>query len=394
MIAPPWLAIPPVGYGGIENMLAVLVPELMKLGVTVELFTVGTSTIKATKNHSLYASGQYEYIHRPAYDSLPIYTAQTFFALNKILAAGDFDVIHSHNYVADILATAYASELPPVVHTLHNPPFTTPDRLALNIPDNLPMWQQIGLSQRLSAKKNVFIVCISHAQANNAPSALRQMILKPVHNGVDPAQFPFVSEKSDYFMTLARCHPDKGQAIAVQACLNLGYRLKLAGVVGNLTRPKQVMLELANPLSPYRSMIDFRYFSDQIFPYLDGEEIEYVGDVSGEHKMQLLSHARALLFPIQWNEPFGMVAIEALACGTPVVAMNRGALPEIIKHGVNGFLAQNQKEFERYMHRVGEIDPAVCRKSVESMFSARHMAEEYLKRYKQILRKRQQLSAR
>ncbi len=387
MLAPPWLPIPPIGYGGIENVLAVLVPALMELGAEVELFTIGDTTIKATKNHSLYRAGQYEYIHRPAYESLPIYAAQTMFALNKVLAAGDFDIIHSHNFIPDMLAAAYADGLPPVVHTLHNPPFTTPDRLAMDIPDNTPMWRQVAQSQRLTEQKNLFIVCISHALADKAPRALRPVMLKPVHNGVDPAQFPFVSHKSDYFVTLARSHPDKGQGIAARLCSQLGYKLKLAGIVGSMNRPRQVILELANPSSRFRSLIDFRYFSDEIFPYLEEGEIEYVGDLSGQNKMDFLSHARALLFPIQWEEPFGMAPIEALACGTPVIAMARGALPEIIQHGTNGFLAHTEKEFAQYMKRVGEIDPAACRKSVEDKFSATCMAKQYLDRFETVLRK-------
>lgn len=385
MLAPPWLAIPPVGYGGIENVLAVLVPELMKLGVDVELFTVGATTVQATKNHWLYDIEQYPYVREPMYDALPVAMAQLIFSLNAVKAAGDFDIIHSHNntYV-DLMASLYSGgNLPPFLHTLHGPPFTTQDQLNLNIPDNLPMWREIARTN----SENMYLVPISHALMQAAPAELQQRSVPPVHNGIDLAEFPFVTDKSDYFMTLARSHPNKGQAIAIRACLKLGYKLKLAGVVGSLTRPKEVMLELANPLSQYRSLIDFRYFSDEIFPHLDGDMIDYVGDLNGERKMQLLSHARALLFPIQWNEPFGMVALEALACGTPVVAMARGALPEIIQHGSNGFLANNEKEFQQYMRRVDEIDPAACRKSVEDKFSARHMAQEYLKRYQLIIDK-------
>ncbi len=387
MLAPPWLPVPPVGYGGLENVLAVLVPALMELGAEVELFTIGETTLKATKNHYLYKKGQYEFIHEPTYHVLPILVAQTLFAFNKIQEAGDFDVIHSHNGFVDPLAAAYADALPPIVHTLHGP-FTTQDRLDMNIPDNLPMWRQVGLSQQLSKNPNLYLVSISKALAKNAPRALRQIMLKPVYNAVDTALFPFVSEKSDYFITLARHHPDKGQGIAVQACAKLGYRLKLAGVVGNMSRPKQVMLELANPLSSYRGLTDFKYFSDQVFPYLDEDNIQYVGDLSGQNKLDFISHAKALLFPIQWEEPFGMSPIEALACGTPVVAMARGALPEIIQHGVNGFLAHTVEEFEHYMQRVDEIDPAACRKSVEDTFSAHCMAEQYLDRYKTAVNRR------
>ncbi|HEU4966397.1 MAG TPA: glycosyltransferase family 4 protein [Candidatus Saccharimonadales bacterium] len=385
MVAPPWLPIPPVGYGGIENVLAALVPALMEEGVEVELFTVGDTTLKANKNHWLYEKGQYDYIHAPMYDSLPVPVAHTFFAFNTVKAAGDFDVVHTHNTVfVDVLGGAFAESLPPIIHTLHGPPFTTPDRLALNLADNMPMWEQIGRS----TAKNFYVVGISKALMASAPKALQHLSLKPVHNGINPSEFTYREQKDDYFITLARSHPEKGQGIAARLCHDLGYKLRMAGVVADMTRPKQVMMELANPLSKYRGLADFRYFSDAIFPYLNSA-IEYVGDVSGQAKMDFLSSAKALLFPIQWEEPFGMAPIEALACGTPVVSMARGALREIIQHGVNGFLANDEQEFKYYMQRVDDIDPAACRKSVEDNFSARHMAQEYIKRYKTVMRRRQ-----
>jgi glycosyltransferase involved in cell wall biosynthesis len=234
----------------------------------------------------------------------------------------------------------------------------------------------------------LFIVPISKSLVRDAPRQLKPIILKHVHNGVDPRRFPFVADKSDYFITLGRFSPDKGWAIAARICSRLGCRLRLAGIVGNMKRPKQVLMELTNPLSPHRNLADFKYFNHEVFPYLEEGLIEYVGDLAGQNKLDFIGHARALLFPVQWDEPFGMVAIEALACGTPVVAMARGALPEIIEHGVNGFLAHDEAEFEHYMQRIDEIDPRACRKSVEDKFSARHMAEEYLRRFEQVLRLR------
>jgi glycosyltransferase involved in cell wall biosynthesis len=161
----------------------------------------------------------------------------------------------------------------------------------------------------------------------------------------------------------------------------------MAGTINGIGSNRKLLSELANPLSSYRYYKDFRYYSDKILPYtLEHEKITYSGNLSFARKMKFLSESRALLFPIDWEEPFGMVVIEALACGTPVVAMKRGAMPEIIEHGVNGFLANNEKEFEEYVDRVGEIDPAACRKSVEDNFSADCMAAAYLERYKQAIR--------
>ncbi len=380
MIAPPWLPVPPVGYGGIENVLYALVPELIKLGVEVELFTIKGSTVRATKKHWLYAKDQYDYIHRPMYDSLPINVAHFMFALDVIRRDGNFDIIHDHNgFIGPMVLANSASDLPPAIHTIHGPPFSTPDRLEQGLPDNVPMWKQF------KGAKKLWFVPISDALGNAAPAEIKSIMLPAVYNSVAVEQFPFVQRKKDYFITLARFHPEKGQAEAVQACLELGYKLKMAGGVAGIASPRKLLLELANPLSSYRGIVDFRYFSDKIFPHLD-QHIEHIGDVAGEHKMQVISQAKALLFPIQWDEPFGMAAIEAMACGTPVIAMARGAMPEIIEHGVNGFLANDLTEFKKYMQQIDTIDPKVCRESVESRFSAPTIAKSYLARYQSVLK--------
>ncbi len=379
MIAPPWLAIPPSGYGGIENVLHALIPELLRRGVEVELFATGDSTVKATKLHSIYPDGQYQHIHKPMFLAGDVAVAQILFALNTVQADGNFDIIHDHNGFFGPLAMAHLNEhFPPVLHTLHGPPFSSPTRAEQGVPDNLPLWRQMGPAERF------FLVGISEALMKDAPKELLPHILPAVHNAVAVDDFPFVKEKDDYFITLARFHPEKGQALAVQLAVALDLKLKMAGVVADMTDPKQVLLELANPLSRYRSIADFRYYSDRIFPYLSSK-IEYVGEVGGAAKLEFISRAKALLFPITWDEPFGMAPIEALACGTPVVAMRRGALPEIIEHGVNGFLADSPAEFEAYIQQVGEIDPAACRKSVEKKFSAQVMAAAYIERYEHIL---------
>ncbi len=390
MLAPPWLPIPPIGYGGIENVLQALIPELLKLGVEVELFATGNTTIPATKHHALYADGQYQHIHEPQYESMPITIGHLLYALNVIRKSGDFDIIHDHNGFLGPLALANTQDnIPPAIHTLHGPPFTTASRLdQTSLPDNLPMWRELATANKL------YLVGISNAMTREAPKEIKHLVLPSIHNAIDVSQFPFVAKKKDYFITLARFHPEKGQHIAVQIAMELGYTLKMAGVVGDLTTHRKVMLEIANPLSPYRSVSDFRYYSDFIFPHLLTGSIEHVGEVSGQRKMDFISNAKALLFPIQWEEPFGMAVIEALACGTPVVAMDRGAMPEIIKHGYNGFLAHNIDEFKAYTARVHEIDPGNCRKSVEEKFSARHMAERYIEHYKTIISKYKNLKSK
>ena len=161
----------------------------------------------------------------------------------------------------------------------------------------------------------------------------------------------------------------------------------MAGIISDIDTAEKLATELANPDSKYNSFEGYRYYKEKILPYtLQSEKVKYVGNLADSEKMKFLSEAKALLFPIDWEEPFGMVAIEAMACGTPVVAMNRGAMSEIIEHGVNGFLANNEAEFEAYMDRIDEINPEACRKSVESKFSSNTMAVAYIERYKDAIR--------
>ena len=385
IIAPPWLAVPVKGYGGIEVVLEGLVNGLIELGVDVEVFSNGERKMHGVKTHSLYKTEQYYNIDRPVYESLPILLAHMEFALNKIKEDGKFDVIHDHNgfFGPELLAWATNDpDIPPVVHTIHGPPFSNESTLAQGLPDNRPFWEQFGNNMG-----RMYVIGISDTLMKPAPLGMRSHILPTVYNAIEIEKFPYVKDKKNYFVTLGRFSRDKGQHVAAEICAKKGFHLRMAGTINGIGSNKKLLSELANPLSSYRSYNDFRYYSDNVLPYtLKYEKITYSGNLSFVGKMKFLSESRALLFPIDWEEPFGMVVIEALACGTPVVAMNRGAMPEIIEHGVNGFLAKDEKEFEEYMDRIDEIDPAACRKSVTDNFSADCMAAAYLERYRQAIR--------
>jgi glycosyltransferase involved in cell wall biosynthesis len=382
MISTPWIKVPPPGYGGIENVLYALIPELERLGVEVTLFSTADTQITNQPTLSVYDDGQYSYIHQPLFESAPVITTHLLYAMNQIRADGKFDVIHDHNgFFGPQMFAHMDPALPPVVHTHHGPPFTTPDRLASGLPDNLAFWRELGEAERL------YVVGISDALMTTAPPELKSRILDTVYNAVPVEQFPYVHEKDDYFITLARFHPDKGQDLAVRLCLDLGEKLQMAGLVGHMKSKYEIMRAIGDPLHPARSTTDFKYFSDNIYPALIGSDlITYLGDVAGDRKMQFISHSKGLLFPIDWEEPFGMAAIEALACGTPVIAMARGALPEIIEHGVNGWLANDEDEFRDFMLLIDQIDPQACRDSVEKKFSAKTMAQHYLDRYHQVIK--------
>lgn len=383
MIAPPWLALPIKGYGGIELVVQALVDELQKLGVEVVLFANGARKMRNIKTESYYKQELFDTIDFPYYDA-PLQIMQTHlnYALKKIEEAGDFDIIHDHNpYIGPAFFSPVSRipGLPPVLHTFHGPPFSSEKTIADGQADNRPQLEFMNPGR-------LYTVCISEAMAAHAPKQIKQHLLPAVHNAVEYESFPFIKDKKNYYITLARFTPDKGQHIAAKFAAKYKKRLRMAGTVGGIGSNRKLLFELSNPLSSYRKNEEFRYYSDKAFPYtLRYPRITYAGNLSGRAKNKFLAEAKALLFPIQWEEPFGMAVIEALACGTPVVAMNRGAMPEIIEHGVNGFLADNEKEFFEYALRVDEIDPAKCRESVEKHFSARAMAEKYLATYQDVL---------
>lgn len=385
VVAPPWLALPIKGYGGIELVVEGLVRALQQRDdVEVELFANGARRMRnGTPTHSYYKRELFDTIDDPYYDA-PLQALQTHlnFALHAIEADGHFDIIHDHNpYIGPAFFSPVSRipGLPPVLHTFHGPPFSTPQTIEAGQMDNRPQLKYMNPGR-------LYMTCISEAMARKAPREIRPHLLPAVHNAIDCTAFPFVSHKQNYYITLARFTQDKGQATAVAYAAQYKKRLRMAGTVAGIGSNRKLLLELSNPLTNYRRNEEFRYYSDHILPaVLKHRRITYAGNLSGKKKLDFVANAKALLFPIEWDEPFGMAVIEALACGTPVVAMKRGAMPEIITHGVNGFLASNQDEFFAYANRVDEIDPAACRASIEQKFSANIMAQNYVERYQEVI---------
>lgn len=383
IIAPPWLALPIEGYGGIELVVEGLIRGLQKLDVEVELIANGARKMRGVKTHSLYKEEQFEKLERPFYEALPILKAHMFYALD-VIRQGKFDVIHNHDPDLGLHLLSLATknkDVPPALHTFHGPPF----RSKADATEDA--WETMMQYEQLKDMGNIWSVCISETLGKPAPKTIKDQMLPAVYNAIDLDIFPFIPNKKDYFITLARFTPDKGQHIAAKGAVKLKKRLRMAGTVAGIDTNRKLLLELSNPLSKYRSHPHFKYYSDKVLPYIiKYPRITYSGNLSGSAKIKFIAEAKALLFPIQWEEPFGMSVIEALACGTPVVAMNRGAMPEIIKHGETGFLANNESEFYEYMQRVDEIDPAACRRSVEEKFSADTMAKTYLDRYLEVIK--------
>lgn len=384
MIAPPWLSLPVKGYGGIELVLQSLVEELARCNVEVTLFANTARKMKAIDTKGYYDNELFDYIDYPYYDApLQIMQTHLHYALDHIQKDGGYDIIHDHNpYIGPSFFSlaSQIKDIPPVLHTFHGPPFSTKPGFTNEQMDNRPQLEYMNLGR-------LFMVCISHAMSQQAPSHIKPHLLDAVYNAIDVSAFPFVDTKKNYYITLARFTRDKGQEIAVRYAARRKKHLRMAGTVAGMGTSRKLLLELSNPLSTYRKNEEFRYYSDKILPaVLRYPRITYAGNLSGRKKTKFIANAKALLFPIQWEEPFGMAVIEALACGTPVVAMRRGAMPELVEHGVNGFLADTEEEFYDSADRVGEIDPAKCRESVERQFSAKLMAREYVKRYEEVIR--------
>ncbi|HEX8560545.1 MAG TPA: glycosyltransferase family 4 protein [Pyrinomonadaceae bacterium] len=335
-----WRRTSPDGLSGVENVVSALTEQLVALGHDVTLYATGDSRTSAA-----------------LWSRFP--TAQKFEgwadeiehvgAAYRHIAEGGFDVIHNHNFGLS-LVSLYLSEVP-CLTTIHNTP--------------VQVWTML---QNIVARRHRF-VSVSDAQ--------RAFDQKPnwvatVHNGINVEDFPFGGEKDDYLLFVGRMNEAKGAHLAVQAALASGRRLKLAG-----------------PLEIPVGQTSSQYFDEQIAPFVDGKTIEYVGEIGFEQKTELYRRAAALLFPIQLDEPFGMVLIEAMACGTPVIAFRRGAAAEIVRHGEVGFLVGSIEEFLQALQSVGQISPEACRRYVEENFGSRLMAERYVKVYEALLESRE-----
>jgi glycosyltransferase involved in cell wall biosynthesis len=344
VFAPPWIPVPPPGYGGIEEVVALLCDALVERGHDVELYCAPGSSSKA-KVRPLLAEAHPESIERALFEA--DHTARAFEGVDEAASAAEpYDVVHDHS---GYTALAMGDRLDaPLVHTVHGP-F---DR------DTSPYYDHHGGKGR--------VVCISRAQAEMAPAGAR--VRAVVFNPIDVDAWPVGFEKDDYLLWVGRFVAEKGPQRAIRVAKATGRRLILAGIV----QPRQE-----------------RFFADEIQPHLDGEQIKFVGEVGGARKQHLFAQAYAFLMPITWPEPFGMVMVEALAAGTPVLAFPNGAAPEIVEHGRSGFLVCDDDEMAAMVPRAGELTPQDCRKSAER-FSPHAVAAGYEAAYREAIESRAQ----
>ena len=331
VLAPPWIPVPPPGYGGIEFVVALLCDALVEFRHDVELFCAPGSSSRAVV-HPVLDEAHPESIERSLFEA--DHVARVFRAVDAAAAeSAPFDVVHDH---CGYTPLAMADRLDtPMVHTVHGP-F---DR------DTKPYYAVNG--------RNGSVVCISRAQAGMAPAA--EIVDGVVHNPIDIDDWPVGYAKDDYLLWVGRFVADKGPQRAIRVAKAVGRRLILAGVV----QPRQE-----------------RFFAEEIQPHLDGDRIMYVGEVGGARKQRLFADAYAFLMPIRWAEPFGMVMVEAMAGGTPVLAFPEGAAPEVVEHGVSGFLVKDEDEMAAMVPQAGRLDPLQVRRSAER-FSPDRIAAGY-----------------
>jgi glycosyltransferase involved in cell wall biosynthesis len=335
MLAPPWIAVPPAGYGGVESVVSALTEALVALGHDVTLFCAPGSA-SAARVETLLDAAHPDEIERALYEA--DHVARAFAAIEPRGGFPAFDVVHDH---CGFTALALADRLDtPFVHTLHGP-FD---------PGTSAFYAGHGHKAAL--------VAISTAQVASAPPGV--VCHAVIRNPVDVAAWPLREVKDDYLLWVGRINAEKGPHRAIAAARAAGVPLVLAGVI----QPGQEA-----------------FFAREIAPHVDGDHVRFVGEIGGATKRELFAGARGLLMPIRWEEPFGMVMIEALACGTPVIAFDEGAAPEVVVEGVTGFVVGDEAEMAAAVHRLPALSPRECRAWVVEHCDAAVVAAAYAEVY-------------
>jgi glycosyltransferase involved in cell wall biosynthesis len=336
IIAPPWVPVPPPAYGGTEAVLDSLARGLQAAGHDVLLYTTGDSTCPVPRAFVL-----------PTAVGTDATTSATELqhVINAYGVIADWhpDVVHDHTLIGPVYADRYPF---PVVTTNHG-----------------TFESELGDLYR-ALVGHVPVIAISHHQASTA----RDVTLAGViHHGVDVDSFPMGDGRGGYALFLGRMNPTKGVHTAARLARAAGMPLKIAA-------------KMAEPP-------ELEYFHREVEPLL-GDGVEYLGEVGGRAKLALLADAACLLNPIAWPEPFGMVMIEALACGVPVVAFRHGSVPEVIDDGVTGFVVESLEDAIAATRRVPTLDRRRCRAVFERRFDVSRMADDYLRLYEELLSRR------
>lgn len=334
-VAPLHERVPPRWYGGTERIVSYLTEELVRQGHAVTLFASGDSLTSA---RLIAACRQALRLDRSCIDPL----AHHVLMLDRVRQLADeFDVIHFHiDYLHFPLSRCFGW---PQVTTLHG---------RLDIPDLLPIHEEF---------REMPLVSISDDQRTPLPWA---RWLETVHHGLPEGLYEFHEGPGEYLAFLGRISPEKRADRAIEIARRLGMPLKIAAKVDK---------------------VDREYFEEVIRPMLDTPLVEFIGEIDEERKNEFLGHASALLFPIDWPEPFGMVMIEAMACGTPVVAYGHGSVPEVIEEGVTGFVVRSLEEAVAATRKTGFLSRRGVREVFERRFTVSRMARDYVAVYEKIV---------
>jgi glycosyltransferase involved in cell wall biosynthesis len=331
LLAPPWIPVPPPSYGGIEVVVDCLARGLTKAGHDVVVFTVGESEVPvATRFVHEHAAGD-----RIGADEVGLSHAAWAYE-----GFADRDVIHDHTLFGPLWAVAQGRDH--VVATCHGPIYGELRRVYGFYGSRLPL------------------VAISRDQSARAPEVHVDTV---IHHGVDPERFPSGQGDGGYLLFLGRMTPDKGAREAAQ-------------IARACRRPLKIAAKMREPT-------ELAYFHEQVEPLLGGD-IEYVGEADLDQKLRLLADAQALLNPIHWAEPFGLVMIEALACGTPVLTYAIGSAPEIVEHGVTGFVCADHAELVAAVGEVDRLRRRDCRAAVSEYFSTERMVADHIRLYERV----------
>ena len=340
MLAPPWIKIPPPGYGGVEWVVSALTEALVARGHIVTLFCAPGSRSSATVV-TLLDEAHPDEIERSLYEA--DHVSRAFGQVELAPPGRRFDVVHDH---CGFTALAMADRLEtPIVHTLHGQ-FT---------PSTAAFYAQHGHKGTL--------VGISQAQLSSAtaPAGLEAAVIP---NPIDVGSWPLRKQKDGYLLWVGRMTPDKGPHRAIVAARAAGLPLILAGVI----QPGQQ-----------------EFYDQEVAPHVDGDRVRFVGEVGGPEKRALFAGAEALLMPIRWEEPFGMVMVEALACGTPVIAFREGAACELVVDGHTGFLVDDELAMADAVGELGSIVPADCRAWVAEHCDVDAVALAYERVYRSVI---------
>ena len=331
MLSPVAWRTPPRHYGPWERVVSLLSEGLIQKNIDLTLFAVGDS-ITQGKLHSIIPKGYEE-------DSQVNPKVCECLHISEVFEkASEFDLIHNN---FDFLPLTYSRLVStPVITTIHG----------FSSPTILPVYKKYNSSS--------YYVSIS--DADRSPEL---DYIATIHHGIDIENFTFNNEpKGDYLLFFGRIHHDKGAKEAIEIAKKSNKRLVIAGIIQ-----------------------DVSYFEKYVKPFLSSKNVEYIGSVGPEKRNEILRNALALLHPINFNEPFGLSVVEAMACGTPVIAFNKGSMPEIIQNNKNGFLVSNVEEAIKKVKIISEINRLECRKTVETQFTVDIMVNKYLNVYNQIL---------